>query len=208
MINVLLADDHLLFRKGLHRLLSYHHDINIIAEADNGQELLEQLEKHKPDVAVIDLSMPGVSGLRAMEVIQKDFPEQYFIILSMHVEKEYIIKSIQSGAKAYLLKDSEEEELLTAIRAAAAGDRYYTPMVEEAMKSATAKIPPVYLTKRELQIINMLANGMSTKIIADKLFISKHTVETHRVNIMNKMDADNTAQLIKKGIKAGYISDV
>lgn len=206
MIHVLLADDHQLFRKGVHKLLSRHQDINIVAEAKDGKELLDQLNTHHPDVAIIDLSMPELSGMQALDVIKNEFPNQNFIVLSMHAEKEYIIKSIQSGARAYLLKNAEEEELLKAVRTAANGNDYYSDFVNEVMAAFPDKTHTLpTLTERELQIINLVANGMSTKMIADQLDISSRTVETHRVNIMKKLDAHNTAQLIKRGIKLGYI---
>lgn len=205
MISVVLADDHQLFRKGIKNLLSGYNDIIVIAEASNGHELLHEQKKHKPDVVIADLSMPGLSGLKAIEKILKHSPQQYILALSMHAEKEYVIKSYEAGVLAYLMKDADESELIDAIRTVAQGKKYQTEEINNLLSGVNVDQKPSVLTERELQVLQLVSDGKSTKMIASELGISTRTVETHRVNTMNKLNAHNTAELIKKAIISALI---
>jgi DNA-binding NarL/FixJ family response regulator len=204
-IKIILADDHKLVREGFKALLKKSQDFEIIAEAQNGNELLDLIEKYLPDILLVDISMPGLNGIDAIGIIKKINPNIRFIILTMHEEAEYVMKSIQSGASGYLLKNVEPEELYRAIKTVAGGEKYFNAaisniMVENISKGNQNKEEKESITTREKEILKYVAEGLSTKLIADKLKISDRTVETHRVHLLKKMHVHNTAELIKKAI--------
>jgi DNA-binding NarL/FixJ family response regulator len=205
-IKIILADDHKLIRDGIKTLLKKNDRYEIIAEADNGKHLMEILEQYAPDIILIDITMPYLNGIDAIAQLKKVNPNFKFIVLTMHEEAEYILKSIQSGASGYLLKNAEYEELQEAINVVAAGGKYFNNnisnlIIENLTRPSAEKVKDYQdLTAREIEILREVADGLSTKLIADKLSISSRTVETHRVNIMKKLEAHNTAELIKKAL--------
>lgn len=211
-IKIILADDHKLIRDGIKTLLKKDEQFEIIAEADNGLHLMEIIENYAPDVVLVDITMPHLNGIDALAQLKKINPNLKFIVLTMHDEGDYVMKSVQSGASGYLLKNVEYEELQRAIRTVAAGGRYFNNdisniIIENLSKPTNTEDTRHYpeLTPREIEVLQAVANGLSTKLIADKLSISGRTVETHRINLMKKMEAHNTAELIKKAAERKII---
>lgn len=209
-ISIVLADDHRLIRDGIKTLLKKNERFEVLAEADDGEQLVEILNEVIPDVTLIDLSMPRLNGLDSMKKLLAVNPNLKFIVLTMHEDPQYIVNSIQSGASGYLLKNVEFEELERAIITVAEGGKYFNQnianiMIETLSKPVPPKIEVPNLTPRELEILKEVANGLSTKIIADKFSISARTVETHRVHLMKKMEVHNTAELVKRAIELGLI---
>jgi DNA-binding NarL/FixJ family response regulator len=208
-ITLLIADDHRLVRDGIRSLFSGEPDIEIIGEAGDGTEAIALVEKFRPSVVLMDIAMPHKSGLDATEEIVKRFPLTKVIMLSMHDDAEYIIKSMKSGASGYLLKNQDKAGLLTAIRGVVAGEKQFRQNVTEIVmqsfsapspKAESRKVPlheSILLTSREKEILRCVADGLSTKEIAQKLFISPRTVDTHRNNIMRKLDTQNAAEMVK-----------
>ncbi|WMJ72275.1 response regulator transcription factor [Cytophagaceae bacterium ABcell3] len=208
-IKIVLADDHRLVRDGIKALLAKSSDFVIAGEADDGKELLELLKKAKPDVALIDISMPNLTGLEAIPLIKKDFPGTRIILLTMHADPDYIIKAIQSGTHGYLLKDVEPEELHLAVKTVAKGEKYFNATISNIMIDNLSRIEESKeeqnLSPREMEVLTLVADGLSTKLIADKLSISIRTVETHRLNIMKKLQVNNTAELVRKALEKNLI---
>ena len=212
-IRVLLADDHPLVRSGLIRLLEPHKDITVVGEAEDGEEAIQKAKQLKPDVVVIDLSMPKVSGVEAAKVLQKECPGARVLVLTMHENEEYVYQIFKSGAGGYILKNAGREEIAKAIRAVAKGERFFSPRVSEIMvegylrkaedrekKPAPVDVP---LTTREKEVLSLIAEGLNNQQIADKLFISPRTVDTHRTNIMQKLDIHDAVNLVRYAIEHG-----
>ncbi|HLF19208.1 MAG TPA: response regulator transcription factor [Bacteroidota bacterium] len=213
-IRVLLADDHPLVRSGLIRLLEPHKDITVVGEAEDGEEAIQKAKQLKPDVVVIDLSMPKVSGVEAAKVLQKECPGARVLVLTMHENEEYVYQIFKSGAGGYILKNAGREEIATAIRAVAKGERFFSPRVSEIMvegylrkaedrekRPAPVDVP---LTTREKEVLSLIAEGLNNQQIADKLFISPRTVDTHRTNIMQKLDIHDAGNLVRFAIEKGF----
>lgn len=207
-IRILLADDHPLVRSGLIKLLEPFKEFIIIGEASDGEEAVAMTKKLEPDVVVIDLSMPKLSGVEATKIIRKNFPSAKVLVLTMYDNEEYVYQILKSGAGGYMLKNSGRDELAAAIRAVARGDRFFSPRVSEiVMESYLRKsegrsdLPmtddDLPLTKREREILYYIADGFNNSQIAEKLFISARTVETHRTNIMQKLDIHDAANLVR-----------
>lgn len=208
-INIILADDHRIFRDGIKSLLSDNNSIQIIGEASSGIELLEMLNMLKPDIIIMDISMPGLSGIEASKKITASYPDIKIIILSMHNNEEFVINSIKAGAKGYLPKDTSKEELLEAIETIYNGGEYYSKMVSDNfLKNYIKKFKVDQnlfdnedLTQREIEILKLAASGISNKDIADKLFISIKTVDAHKNHIMQKLKLKNTAEMVLYAVK-------
>jgi DNA-binding NarL/FixJ family response regulator len=206
-IRIVIADDHPLVRNGLKTVLHTMPGFQVVAEAENGVQLLKLIEEYKPDVALVDISMPQLNGLEALQQLSTQYPGLKLIMLTMHEEPEYIIKSLSSGAQAYLLKNVEPEELQKAIITVAKGGKYYNPTVASIVMENLSKPEPdeEALTPRELEVLQLICRGMSNHQIASELFISIRTVEKHRVNVLKKMQAVNTADLVRKALEKGLI---
>jgi DNA-binding NarL/FixJ family response regulator len=210
-IKIILADDHILVREGFKSLLSKKKEFEVVGEAENGEELLELIDHTIADVLLIDISMPRLNGIEAIGQMKKINPNLKFIMLTMHEEAEYILKSIQAGANGYLLKNVEPDELVNAIRTVAGGGKYFNATISNIMIENISKWPDQNkeensgLTTREKEILQYVADGLSTKLIADKLSISTRTVETHRVHIMKKLQVSNGAEMVKKGLEQKII---
>jgi DNA-binding NarL/FixJ family response regulator len=212
-IRVLLADDHRLLRAGVRSLLEDLEDIEVVAEAGDGVEALAMIEALRPGIALLDIAMPKLNGLEVAARASADFPETRAIILSMHLDEEYVRKAISAGASGYLLKDSGTAELETAIRAVAAGETYLSPAVSTHLiarlqrheRGEIAAADP-HLTPRQSEVLRLVAQGLTTKAIARKLHISIKTVETHRTQLMDRLDIHDIAGLVRYALRIGLIA--
>jgi two-component system, NarL family, response regulator NreC len=207
-IRILLADDHPLVRSGLIKLLEPFKEFIIIGEACDGEEAVALTKKLEPEVVVIDLSMPKLSGIEATKIIRKNFPAVKVLVLTMYDNEEYVYQILKSGAGGYLLKSSGRDELAAAIHAVARGDRFFSARVSEIMTEAYLRKSEIRdgislssddlpLTKREKEVLQFIAGGFNNSQIAEKLFISARTVETHRTNIMQKLNIHDAANLVR-----------
>jgi DNA-binding NarL/FixJ family response regulator len=200
-IRILLADDHPLIRAGFKSLLGKNERFEIVGEAENGKELLEFAGTLQPDIVLADISMPLTNGLDALEQLSNVYPSIKSIVLTMHEEREYILRALKVGASGYLLKNIERFELERAIITVFEGGKYFSPIVTNILADAVGKAEvhePGDITPREKEVLALVARGNSTKQVADILGISVRTVESHRINMLKKMKVNNTAELIKK----------
>lgn len=208
-MRVVLADDHVLVRDGIKSLLEDEEDIDVIDEASNGLEALEVVEKNNPDVLIVDIRMPELTGIEVVKKLKELNSKVKTLVLSMHDSEEYVVQSIEAGADGYLLKGSSKEEFLKALNTIATGGKYYTGDISAIIfdnfikggsrKASKKPIPPEYaLTKREQQILNHVLAGKSNKEIAEELNISKRTAEVHRFNLMKKLKVKNLMELANK----------
>jgi DNA-binding NarL/FixJ family response regulator len=215
MINVLLADDHNIVRYGISSILATSPGINVVAEASDGAEACRLYDKHKPDVCIIDISMPGMNGLECTRTILKADPKARIIIMTMHLNEEYLNQVLSAGAVGYLLKNTNKADLIKSVHKVVEGDRVFSTSVSELMTqsyiSRSRKQPSdqhadqkIHLTKRENEILRLIAEGQTSQSIAAKLFISPRTVDTHRANLMQKLNARNTAALVRFAVENGY----
>jgi two-component system response regulator NreC len=200
-IKIAIVDDHQLFRDGLHSLLSKHEDFEIIINANSGTEFLKALEEGTlPEVLLLDLTMPEMSGFEVLLKIKKKYTSIRTIAISMHDDGNYVLQCIRNGAYGYLLKNADEDELIKAICTVYDGKKYFNQESSQQMihTISVEGHQPKKLSKKETEILQLIAGGQTTKDIANNLFISTRTVETHRANMMKKLDVKNTAELIKK----------
>ena len=203
---IVLADDHALFIRGIHRLLSEKKDIEVIGEAKNGAELLELLKTVRPNMILLDISMPKVNGIEAVRKIKKLYPEIKVLILSMHKSREYLNSTISAGADGYILKEDSDMDLFSAIDTVRKGGSYLNvnlavDLTKELNKSSNSNRysfdSQINLSKREKEILKMIAEGNSNKGVSDILCISIRTVENHRSNIMKKLNTNKIADLVR-----------
>src|ERR1700683_1200061 len=213
-IRILLADDHTVMRRGLRLLLESHPEFGVVAEASDGRQAVEQAEAVQPDVAVLDIAMPNLSGIEAAQRITAMLPHIGIVILSMHSDEGYVLRALKAGAKGYLLKDSAEDDLIEAIKAVHEGKAFFSPeisnmLVEDYMREIRARgAGDSYelLTSREREILQLLAEGKSNKDIAASLNLSLYTVETHRRNLQDKLNLHSFAELILYAVRKRVIS--
>jgi DNA-binding NarL/FixJ family response regulator len=211
-IRVLLADDHRLVRAGLRALLQSLEGVQVVAEAGNGYEALKLAEQHQPDIVIMDIGMEGLNGLEAAARLAKFTPAPRVIILSMHANEEYVRRSLQAGAAGYLLKGAEPAELELALQAVMRGETYLTPavskqVVQDYLQGGGVKSDPLRdLTPRQREVLQLIAEGNSTKEIASKLNLSIKTVETHRGELMNRLDIHDVAGLVRYAIRTGLVT--
>lgn len=209
MIRVLLADDHALMREGLKLLFALNDDIEVVAEAENGARVLEQLRCQVVDLVLLDISMPGVCGEDLIGRIHGRYPQLPILALTMHNEPQVALRILRAGAKGYLTKDQDPVVLLSAVRKVAAGARYIDPQLVEQIALSWSE--PYQrsglnnLTDREFQVMRMLAKGLSVNQIADQLIISNKTVSTHKVRLMEKMGFVNNADIVKFALDQSLI---
>lgn len=208
-IKLILADDHPLIREGFKSLLGKSDAFEVVGEAETGKELIDVVKATSPDIILVDITMPQMNGLDAIEVLRKEYPLLKFMVLTMHEEREYILKALRNGAHGYVLKSTERAELERAIHAVYNGQKYFSPVVTTVLAESVGKkedneYPEI--TPREKEVLELVAGGRSTKQIADKLKISIRTVESHRINMLKKFDVNNTAELIKRAIELKLIS--
>jgi len=212
-INILLADDHTIVRHGLNRSIQQQEDMEVVGQATNGLSAIQLTRELKPDVVLMDISMPDINGMDATREIIRDFPDTKVIALSMHSAKKFVREMFKAGASGYLLKDCEFDELAEAIRIVMSGKSYLSPEITDVLldnyvRNADAEVSTVFseLTKRERQVLQLMTEGLTTKQIGLKLHISPKTVEAHRLRVMNKLEIDSIAQLTKYAIQEGLTS--
>lgn len=201
MIRLVIADDHILFRAGLSELLKKSRDIVIVDTVSDGEQFIKLIENQNDiDIVLLDITMPNLDGFGVLKKMYDLKTNIKPIIISMHNEGNYIAKCAKSGAYGYLLKNADEEELLKSIRTVAKGKKYFAPEIAEKMINFISEnnISSDILTTKELQVLKLIAKGMTTKEIALQLYVSTRTIETHRANILKKLEVKNTAALIKK----------
>ena len=210
-IKILLADDHRIVRDGIQALLSNENWVEVIGNASNGVEAVQLSKQTKPDVIIMDIAMPELNGIEACQQIVEGQEDTKVIMLSMHSSSEHIYRAFQAGAKGYLLKDSAGDELLDAIRAVQTGERYITQRIANTIldsymfqKATTSERTPLnLLSQREREVLQLVAEGHSSKDIADKLSLSARTVETYRSRIMKKLELHDLPSLIRFCIENG-----
>jgi DNA-binding NarL/FixJ family response regulator len=207
---VVLADDHKLFRQGMKKIIDEMPETEVVGEACDGQEAIELVKKLLPDLAILDISIPKLNGIEACREVRRLFPNVKILVLTMHKDREYLYQAISAGAQGYLLKEDSDEELFSAIGTIRKGAIYVTKALAGVISSdittfflGGARIPPRSLTAREREVLKFVTEGKSNSEVAEVLRISIRTVETHRANIMNKLDLKNTAELVRYAIQNG-----
>ena len=213
-LSILLAEDHTILRQGLRALLSADPNFKIVGEAENGREAVRCVEKLGPDLLLMDLSMPRMSGMDAISEIKKRYPETKIIALTVHKTEEYLLSTLQAGADGYVLKDATHDELVMAIHNVMAGKPYLSPGISEKViegylegKEGSRPISSWQkLSQREREVLKLIAEGYKNKEIAEDLCISLKTVEKHRANLMKKLDLHNAAALTVYAVERGLVS--
>ena len=206
MIRVLLADDHSVVRDGLRRLVEGAGDMEVVAEAADGREAIRKTRESTPDVAVVDISMPGLDGLEVLRQLRLENPKLPVLVLTMHEEEQYVVRAIEAGAMGYITKRSAAEQLLAAIRKVHAGRRSLSESASEALatrmaKGAGARSPLDTLSTREIQVLRGLALGKSNREIAETYHISTKTIDTYRARLLKKLNLRNNAELTRFAIQ-------
>jgi DNA-binding NarL/FixJ family response regulator len=208
-LRILLVDDHAVVRAGLRALLQDIQDVEVVAEADDGLAAVTLAQQHRPDLVIMDIAMRGLNGLEATARIKQANPGIRVLILSMHNSKEYVVQALKAGASAYLLKDSAPLELELALRALRNGDAYLSPAVStHVIEQCVTDAQPAQespLTPRQRQVLILIAQGQSTKEIAHRLKVSVKTVETHRLQLMERLGINEIAGLVRYAIRTGLI---
>lgn len=211
MIRVLLADDHAIVRTGLREILAVTGDVTVAGEAANGQEVMAQISAQDFDVAVLDMSMPGRSGIELIKQVKREKPKLRILILSMHSEEQYAVRALRAGASGYLTKESAADQLVAAIRRVAAGGAYVSTETAERLALGAAPdaaaAPHTLLSDREFQVFQMIAKGTSVSEIARELSLSVKTVSTHKARIMEKLGMANQVQLIRYAIEHNIVDN-
>jgi two-component system, NarL family, response regulator DegU len=217
MVKIVLADDHGIVRDGIKSTLRDEKNFKVIGEASNGLEAIEKVKSLSPDVIIIDINMPEMNGIEATAIISKKYPDTRALVLSMHDNEDYILKSIEAGAAGYLLKDTNKEEFVKAINAVAKGEKYFSTSIsnilatgylhrikKEGVKSADDDSENA-LTRREKGILKLIVQGSSNREIADSLSISIRTIEVHRSNMMKKLKVKNAVELVKYAMENNLV---
>ncbi len=215
IIRVLLAEDHTIVRKGLRSLLDAEADIEVVGEAEDGRQAVEKAQQLRPDIVLMDITMPGLNGLEATRQLKKYCPEVKVVALTVHTNEEYILQVLRAGADGYLVKQAAVEELILAIQAVCRGDSFLSPsisrkVIEEYSRRAEASAPEdnyEQLTGREREVLQLVAEGRSNREIAETLHVAVKTVEAHRSNLMDKLDIHNTADLTRYALRKGVIAE-
>ncbi len=210
---ILIADDHSMIRDGVKTLLSKNKDLTVVGEASNGTEAVAKYEELKPDLAILDISMPELNGMEAAQQILRSDTEAKIIILSMYDDEDYISRCMEYGVKGYVVKNETGEELDYAVKTVLKGQNYFSSQVQQAIfkkyssnvTKKKEKEPDIKLTSREVEIVKLISDGLTSQQMADRLFISPRTVETHRANLMKKTGVKNSIELVKKMEKMGVL---
>ena len=213
-IRILLADDHAVMRTGLRLVLERQPDFEVVGEASDGREAVAMVQKYSPDILVTDIGMPNLNGIEAARQVAAASPQVSVVVLSMHSDEAYVLRALKAGARAYLLKESAESDLIAAIRAVSSGKAFFSPavsrmLVEDYVRQLQDReIEDSYelLTTREREILQLIAEGKSNKEIAAALNLSLYTVETHRGNLMEKLGLHTVPELILYAVRKGVIS--
>ena len=213
-IRVLLADDHAILRSGLRLLLNREPDLQVAGEVADGREAVAWIERNAVDVVIMDVAMAGLNGVEATAQITRKQPTARIVMLSMHSDESYVLRCLRAGAKAYVLKESAESELIAAIRAVLSGRSYFSPKVRrllqqehiEQLRRAGREDTYDLLSEREREVLQLIAEGNTNKEIAGRLFLSVYTVETHRKNILEKLQLRGAADLILFAVRKGIVA--
>ncbi len=214
MIRVLIADDHVIVREGLRMLLEVEPDIEVVGEAADGQEAVDKTIEIRPDIVIMDITMPGMNGMEATRLIKNHSPDIKVLALTMHESDEYFFQTLNAGASGYVIKGGSSHELITALRAVARGDVFLYPSMAKKLlgdylqlaKDGPDKEHYDGLTEREMEILRHVAEGFTNHEIANLLFLSASTVQTHRANIMAKLGLHSRTELVKYAIRRGFIT--
>jgi len=212
-IRILLADDHTIIRSGLRLLLEQQPDFKVVAEAADGREAVELVSKEHPEVAVLDISMPQLNGIEATQQIVSREPRTNVVILSMHSDEGYVLRALKAGARAYILKNSADADLIRAVRSVSEGKSFFSPVISKMLledyirQIRDKEVEDSYdlLTPREREILQLLAEGKANKEVAKILKLSLYTVETHRGNILEKLNLHGVPELILYAVRKGII---
>lgn len=211
MIQVLIADDHAIIRDGLKQIISFVPNMEVAGEAGDGEEVLQQIRKLKVDVLVLDMSMPGKSGIALIQQITAVKPDLPILVLSMHQESQYAVQAMRAGASGYITKNTASSQLIDGIRKVAEGGAFVSPGISDKlikqMHKPETELPHTKLTPREFQIFNMLVEGHSVNDIANILSLSNKTISTHKAAVLQKMEAATTATLVYYAMKHGLINE-
>lgn len=218
---IVIVDDHQLFREGVKRILDFESSFEVVAEGNDGSEVMELYEKHKPDVILMDINMPRINGVEATEMLLKEYPEAKVIILSIHDDGSYVTHALKTGALGYMLKEMDAEAIIEAIKVVSVGGSYLHPKVTHnlvtefrrlserehkgAFQQNDIRRPYHLLTKRECEVLQLLTDGQSNRTIGETLFISEKTVKNHVSSILQKMAVNDRTQAVVSAIKNGWV---
>lgn len=208
MINILIADDHKVLMDGFVSIFKNVEDFHVVASVSNGQEVLDNLAQSEVDVVLLDINMPVLNGVETCKKISKNYPEVKVVALSMYKEASFVKRMKQNGAKGYLLKDDSADIIIEAIHTVSKGKEYYSDQLKDILFNQVFQEKSFNtgaVTKREKEVLELIAEGMTNKEIGEKLFVSNHTIISHRKNLIEKFSAKNTAELIKLAIEKGVI---
>jgi DNA-binding NarL/FixJ family response regulator len=213
-IRVLLADDHQLMRSGVRLMLEREPEVSVVGEANDGREAVALVKSLKPDVVVMDIGMPNLNGIEAARQMTEESPGLAIVMLSMHSDESYVLRALKAGARGYLLKDSAEADLMKAVHVVAGGKSFFSPAVSKILlddyvrklKRSGTDDPYDLLTPREREVLQLIAEGKSNKDVANLLNLSVYTVESHRANLMEKLNLRGMAELILYAVRKGIIS--
>src|SRR5579859_4540034 len=214
-IRVVLADDHTILRAGLRMMLNAQPDIEVVGEASDGRQALAEAQRLQPDVVLMDITMPEMNGIEATRQIKRALESTRVLILTMHENEEYLFQVLRAGASGYILKEAADTELISAIRVVYAGRFYMSPSAQTMMvgdyllrvRSGEERDSYSALTEREREILKLVAEGLTNNQIAERLFISPKTVDTHRTHIMDKLNLHSRAELVKYAMRRGLLED-
>ncbi len=214
-MDLMIVDDHPLFREGLKTIVNRDKKYTVIAEAGNGKEGIKLAKKHKPDIMLVDISMPGKNGIQVIRELKEALPKTQFIIISMHSEADYIVEAFRAGATGYMIKESAAHNLIKGLDTVAKGELFLDNALSQEVvfkllqakgnRPGSEQDPYSTLTSREQEVMRMLAEGLTTKDVAEKLYISPKTVENHRTNLMKKLGLQSTVELIRYAARLGLI---
>ncbi|MFS0766481.1 MULTISPECIES: response regulator transcription factor [Peribacillus] len=221
--SIIIIDDHQLFREGVKRILDFESSFDVVAEGDDGSEAMDLVETHKPDVVIMDINMPNMNGVEATKMLVNRYPETKVIILSIHDDENYVQHALKTGAQGYLLKEMDADALIDAVRVVAEGGSYLHPKVthnlvkeyrrlaaeegsdRESVHTIEIRRPLHLLTRRECEVLQLLADGKSNRAIGETLYISEKTVKNHVSNILQKMNVNDRTQAVVLAIKNGWV---
>ncbi|AFL89373.1 response regulator containing a CheY-like receiver domain and an HTH DNA-binding domain [Terriglobus roseus DSM 18391] len=213
MVRIVLADDHTVLRAGLKSLLERQRDFEVVGEAGDGRELLRVVDEQRPDVVISDISMPKLNGVEGTSQIVAKHPKTHVIVLSMHTDEAYVLRALKAGARGYLVKESAEADLMMAIRTVHAGKAFFSPSVSallvedyvRQMRDRGVEDSYELLSSREREVLQLVAEGQSNKDIAQQLGLSVYTIETHRGNLLQKLNLHSVPELILYAVRKGVI---
>ena len=221
--SIIIIDDHQLFREGVKRILDFESSFDVVAEGDDGSEAMDLVETHKPDVVIMDINMPNMNGVEATKMLVNRYPETKVIILSIHDDENYVQHALKTGAQGYLLKEMDADALIDAVRVVAEGGSYLHPKVthnlvkeyrrlaaeegadRDSVHAVEIRRPLHLLTRRECEVLQLLADGKSNRAIGETLYISEKTVKNHVTNILQKMNVNDRTQAVVLAIKNGWV---